>query len=264
MKRSRKGQGGQGNRGGNEWSALKSPAGRQIQGVLNGNGVTVTREQDVKHLWFCGCYGKGVLSRSQAERLRSRGDRYGPSPTEENPFHGTASRNQLPALKPVLGVSNEPCHLTPEETVYLMQHEQCLTLVPPQSVAEVRAYFSARHARFQELYFAYQHYRGLGWIVRAGSKMGVDLVLYQDHPGREHALHSVLVQPESARLSWPELLGLGRVSESVRKTLLLCRVLLDEDGESGRVAQELVYTRWATNRTRNGAYGAEADNWSDD
>ena len=98
--------------------------------------------------------------------------------------------------------------------------------------------------------------------------MGVDWVLYQDHPGREHATHSIIVQEVAETMSWPELLGIGRVSENVRKTLVLCRVSLhagslEEVVANSRIEEELVYKRWATNRTRDGEYGVEAV-WSDD
>jgi hypothetical protein len=67
MERSiKKRKSGNNNRG---WSALKSPSGKLFSGVLNGNGLIVGAEQDVKDLWFHGCYGKGLMSRSRADRL---------------------------------------------------------------------------------------------------------------------------------------------------------------------------------------------------
>ena len=125
------------------------------------------------------------------------------------------------------------------------------------------------HGRFRLLYFAYHHYRQLGWVVRGGSKMGVDMVLYEDHPGAVHATHSVMVQEEAVMMTWPELLGIGRVSENVRKTLVLCRVHLrgdtmDDVLRSSMVVDELVYKRWATNRTRDGQWGDDDADWSDD
>jgi tRNA-splicing endonuclease subunit Sen2 len=184
-----------------------------------------------------------------------------------NPFHGSGAVQSPRAL---LNTDCEPCHLTPEETLYLAHVEQCLRIEPAMSSPELWSYFSQHHERFALLYFVYQHYRQLGWVVRAGSKMGVDWVLYQDHPGAVHAQHSVIVQEQSEAMSWPELLGIGRVSENVRKTLVLCRVELakeetdiDELVGKSSVLEELVYRRWATNRTRDGN-GEDEPDWSGD
>ena len=87
-----------------------------------------------------------------------------------------------------------------------------------------------------------------------------------------HAQHSVLVlDAEQPPPAWPELLGIGRVSENVRKTLVLCRVRapaapasLQQTLAEGCVVEELAYRRWATNRTRDaGQEDAEPD-WSND
>lgn len=159
-------------------SSLHSPRRLQVQAELNGNGALVRSEQQGRDLWTHGCFGKGVMSRSRAERLGPQpGKQRREAPTAANPFHGSASAARSP--HELLGVAHEPVQLTPEETLYLMSADECLTLAPPQSVEEAWRHFAGGQARLGLLYFAYQHYRGLGWIVRAGSKMGVDLVLYQ-------------------------------------------------------------------------------------
>ena len=251
-------------------TSLRSPSSLRVRAELHGNGSTVLGEADGRALWSHGCFGKGMLSRSRAERYeRASGGKRAvrEPPSAASPFHGTAP---VRAAAPVLGVSYEPVLLTPEETLYLMHCEKCLETVPPKSAEETWIFFKAMHARIPLLFFAYLHYRRLGWVVRAGSKMGCDLVLYEDHPGAVHATHSVLVLDASQALpSWPELLGIGRVSENVRKTLVMCRVrvageTLAEVERDSAVVEETVYRRWATNRTRDeGGADAEPD-WSDD
>ncbi len=250
-------------------SSLQSPRRLQVQAELNGIGALVLSEQQGRDLWTHGCYGKGVLSRSRAERLTPQQQQRREAPTAANPFHGSGP---VRSPRELLGVAHEPVQLTPEETLYLLSAEECLVLVPPLGAEEAWEHFGRGQARLGLLYFAYQHYRGLGWVVRAGSKMGVDLVLYQDNPGLVHAQHSVLVL-DAARPppAWPELLGIGRVSENVRKTLVLCRVRappapasLRQTLAEGCVVEELAYRRWATNRTRDaGQEDAEPD-WSVD
>ena len=85
---------------------------------FNGNGSLVKNDADVSALWRHGCYGKGILSRSRADRLRGKGAPKKPTP--ENPFHG---KGNVRPLNPVLGIDSEPAQLTPEETIYLMHVE---------------------------------------------------------------------------------------------------------------------------------------------
>lgn len=268
-------------RGGAGESSLRSPAGLAIEAELSGNGALVRSEQQAAALWSHGCFGKGLLSRSRPERLEggepakraksAKGGKERPRPTSDNPFHGTALERPR-TLAALLGTQHEPVHLMPEETLYLMHAERCLTLtgVPPDFGPEqLWAHFAGLQQRFPLLYFAYVHYRRQGWVVRAGSKMGCDLTLYQDNPAKMHAQHSVLVLDARAPMpSWPELLGIGRVSENVKKNLLLCRVELPDRPTTtlanifeARVVHELRYSRWAPSSTREEA-GSTPD-WPD-
>ncbi len=252
--------------GSHQRSSLKSPCGLSLVGELNGNGCLVKSASDCESLWTHGCFGRGLMSRSRPERLSALAQRREAS-SAAAPFYGSGP---VKSPQELLGVPNEPVHLTPEETIFLMHAQDCLRLEPARSIEQVWKYFAELHPRLPLLYFAYQHYRKLGWIVRAGSKMGCDLVLYQDNPGLVHAQHSVLVLDNALPLpSWPELLGIGRVSENVRKTLVMCRIqlgpsvqTLDDVLNGSFVAEELVYRRWATNRTRDD--NGEEPDWSDD
>ncbi len=183
-------------------SSLKSPSCLSIVAELNGNGSVVKEEEDCQKLWTHGCFGRGLMSRSRPERLTSQYQRRDAT-TAANPFYGSGP---VKSPKELLGVLNEPVHLTPEETLYLMT-QSCLRLEPVMAVEDVWRYFVVGQPRLPLLHFAYHHYRRLGWVVRAGSKMGCDLILYQDNPGLVHAQHSACVRQfpadaKLARASW--------------------------------------------------------------
>jgi len=78
-------------------------------------------------------------------------------------------------------------------------------------------YFAARYA-------VYHHFRSKGWVVRPGVKFGADFLLYKDGPVYYHASYSVLVQTHSKKISWVELSGLNRVTESAHKELIVAHV----------------------------------------
>lgn len=48
-------------------------------------------------------------------------------------------------------------------------------------------------ATFPALYFAYRHYRDIGFVVRCGTKFGVDFLLYKFGPTHYHGIRSVKV-----------------------------------------------------------------------
>lgn len=198
-----------------------------------------------------GCYGRGLLSRSRPERLE-RGDRLQRRTTAANPFHG---QGVVVPLAPVVGVDVEPVVLSAVETLYLAHAERCLAGL---DAASLWARFAETQPRFALLYFVYHHYRQLGYVVRAGGKFGGDFVLYEDHPERCHAQYTVLAQDvrSEPNMSWPELLGVGRVAENVSKQLMWCRVHLElgpsvEHMVAHSTMEELSYERWAPNATRD-------------
>lgn len=87
------------------------------------------------------------------------------------------------------------------------------------------------------LYISYHYYRGKGWIVRQGLKMGADWSLYIHGPVFEHSEYEVVVYPDFSQikgliyspkqhlLTVNAILRLTRVSNSVRKRLLICYVV---------------------------------------
>jgi tRNA intron endonuclease, catalytic C-terminal domain len=47
--------------------------------------------------------------------------------------------------------------------------------------------------RFCCLYAVFAYFTALRWVVREGSKLGVDFLLYQDTAERRHSVYSVIV-----------------------------------------------------------------------
>ncbi|KAI8335029.1 hypothetical protein BC941DRAFT_75067 [Chlamydoabsidia padenii] len=83
--------------------------------------------------------------------------------------------------------------------------------------------------KFAIHYVAYHYYRSQGWTPKDGLKFGVDFVLYQFGPTYRHAEFAVVVIPisqdqQSTPYTWTHLLGLNRVCNQVKKTLVLCYV----------------------------------------
>lgn len=62
------------------------------------------------------------------------------------------------------------------------------------SLDDVYAYLIAQNERFPLRYAAYHHFRHKGWVVRPGSTMGVDFLLYKDGPPFTHSSFMVLIR----------------------------------------------------------------------
>lgn len=85
-------------------------------------------------------------------------------------------------------------------------------------------------------YAAYHYLRAKGWVVRGGHPLGCDWLVYRLGPPFYHASYTVRVEVvdgltglamEKDRVqpvTWKQLLGLSRLSESVNKEMLVARV----------------------------------------
>lgn len=131
-------------------------------------------------------------------------------------------------------------------------------------------------------YVVYHHYRSLGWVVRGGTKFGVDFLLYNRGPVFTHAEFAIMILPSYSDPSWSEnetmtayvkskekrnwswLHCVNRVNSQVKKTLILVYVDIPSaipmeveeelgiDGVLGRYkVREIVLRRWLSNRSRD-------------
>lgn len=132
---------------------------------------------------------------------------------------------------------------------------------------------------FMLSYVAYHHFRSLGWVVRAGTKFGVDFLLYNRGPVFSHAEFGVMIMPSYSHEYWQSKEGkaerrikeqkdwwwlhcVNRVQSQVKKSLVLCYVEVPppfgNESDVTDVAQvlkgykvrEFVIRRWLMNRSR--------------
>ncbi len=76
-------------------------------------------------------------------------------------------------------------------------------------------------SNFEELYLVYEDMRSQGFVVRSALKYGADFAVYRTRPGLEHAPFLVKLVSRGQTLDPGDIIGWGRISHSVRKTLLL-------------------------------------------
>jgi tRNA-splicing endonuclease subunit Sen2 len=145
---------------------------------------------------------------------------------------------------------------------------------------EISSSLPAPDSAFMLSYVAYHHFRSLGWVVRAGTKFGVDFLLYNRGPVFSHAEFAIMIMPSYSHEFWQTEEGkrsrsiqehkdwwwlhcVNRVQSQVKKSLVLCYVEIpppvrDEKVGSTDVAtllkgykvREFVIRRWLMNRSR--------------
>ncbi len=118
---------------------------------------------------------------------------------------------------------NVPLELSLIEAMYLAREGLLKVFLGSQeiSVEELREIVGKTFNNFEELYRVYEDIRSQGFTVRSALKYGADFAVYRLRPGLEHAPFLVKVVPKNQVLDPGDLIGWGRISHSVRKTLLL-------------------------------------------
>jgi|ECHnycMinimDraft_1075156.scaffolds.fasta_scaffold00005_9 tRNA-intron endonuclease len=129
-------------------------------------------------------------------------------------------------IKKPKGEFKSPLELALVEALYLME----------KGILKVR--FNGKEMTYDELkdhsvrvignflpnYIVYKDLRDNGLVVKSGIKFGADYAVYRIAPGKEHAPFLVEVLVENQKLSPSILISFGRVSHSVKKTLVLALV----------------------------------------
>ncbi|KAI8056491.1 tRNA intron endonuclease [Gilbertella persicaria] len=238
-----------------------------------GRFVWIHDQTSITQLYHAGSFGKGSLSRSQAtwftRTLKQNSNSLEDITTERrkkrrqqhNIDHSTSSVLKL--LDFTLHQDVEKFQLDLYEAFFLVYGLNALTIQDskqtPLSIQDCWHTFCKADSSFHFKYAAYHYYRSLGWVPKNGSKFGVDFVLYQRGPSFRHADYAVVIMPvytdKEEQKSWQWLLRLNRVSNQVKKTLVLCHVTIPTTITSHLQLNEysikqVTYERWSPQRNR--------------
>lgn len=190
-------------------------------------------------LWKEGFFGKGTLSRGAPTwALRKHLENQSESLYEYR--NKSKIGDQYSANEEYILSSEEAFYLCTVDRLRIMTHEsEYLTL------KELWDYFSkgsdAGFDDFKELsprfpirFAVYNYYRKKKWVVRQGLKYGADFVLYEKGPSVDHSKYVVVIIPITNQnnyltRNWTWVLRMSRLCSQVRKTLILCFVVLPKD-----------------------------------
>lgn len=123
--------------------------------------------------------------------------------------------------------------LSMEEAFYLFYVLKCIQIVAENELTDKNGeqlwmYMSSSRQNFPYFFKAYSHLRLKNWVVKSGSRYGVDFVAYRHHPRLVHSEYAVLVlsgNVDDGRLRvWSDYECTLRLCGSVAKTLLVLHV----------------------------------------
>ncbi|MCS7103004.1 MAG: tRNA-intron lyase [Candidatus Korarchaeum sp.] len=128
-------------------------------------------------------------------------------------------------------VYNSPLQLSLVEALYLVSKGKMEVREPKGDVLgieELRRRFSQvrDNSRIKEV--VHNYWRDMGYVPKAGSKYGVDYIIYERGPGLEHAPYLCIASPLDGKVRPVDLIRAGRLATSVRKELVVSLVSDDE------------------------------------
>ncbi|KYQ60242.1 tRNA-splicing endonuclease subunit Sen2 [Trachymyrmex zeteki] len=161
------------------------------------------------------------------------------------PDSDSDTENYLKNVKPRIENEGFPIrealHLTFEETFFLLFGLGCLQLIHfDGSLLDINStwlYFCKEKPDFIQKYVVYHYYRSKGWVVKPGLKYGGDFLLYKEGPPFYHASYIVIIEVADAdslvidptmssrSITWNNLFGFERLSETAAKEILFAQVL---------------------------------------
>lgn len=129
-------------------------------------------------------------------------------------------------------VYESPIQLSLVEALYLVSKGKMEVRDPGDNVLgidELRERFSQvrDNAKIKEVVHGY--WRDLGYVPKAGSKYGVDYIVYERGPGLEHAPYLCIASPLDGRVRPVDLIRAGRLATSVRKELVVSLVSSNDE-----------------------------------
>ncbi|XP_066587191.1 tRNA-splicing endonuclease subunit Sen2 [Prorops nasuta] len=197
------------------------------------------------------------------------------------PDSDSDTEDYLKTIRPQIKATNFPIketlHLTSEESFFLLFGLGCLRIVNFDgsllNINDTWHYFCKIEENFIEKYVVYHYFRSKGWVVKPGLKYGGDFLLYKQGPPFYHASYIVIIDTldsdtytrnpslPSLKMTWNNLFGLERLSETAAKEILFAQVLWPssiprsncfESPEvlSNFLVKELLWRRWNPKQTR--------------
>ena len=210
-------------------------------------GLLLTCPEEVRALYGNGAFGEVLVNRRLEDQARPLVADWTPGCDElqstgaeegEKPMSWAQLKESKQTKKTEETEETEELFLELSEAFFLSYALGCLIVCDGQtelSLLQQWRQFSRLQADFPVLYRVYHHYRSRGWVVRAGSTLGADWVLYKGSPAHSHSTYGVrvemvdrregkVVKDVVKRLSWADILGASRVMGAVKKDLLVARV----------------------------------------
>ncbi|XP_024892334.1 tRNA-splicing endonuclease subunit Sen2 [Temnothorax curvispinosus] len=209
------------------------------------------------------------------------------------PDSDSDTENYLKNIKPRIENEGFPVrealHLTFEETFFLLFGLGCLQVIHfDGSLLDINRawlYFCKEKPDFLQKYVVYHYYRSKGWVVKPGIKYGGEFLLYKEGPPFYHASYIVIIEVADAdslvvdptmssrSMTWNNLFGFERLSETAAKEILLAQVLwpssvprdISETSPeilSEFTVREVLWRRWNPKQHREDVPTEEEDDYS--
>ncbi|CAD5206162.1 unnamed protein product [Bursaphelenchus okinawaensis] len=145
-----------------------------------------------------------------------------PLEEEEEAVGGIRLMNNNMGYEWIEKTANEKLFLSPEEALYLLVENKIV--VKGWSLEKLWSHW--RSLKLAKRFFAYKHFRDLGWIVKSGLVFGGDFSLYKYHPEQCHSSVVVRLDVKPGSL---EVVSLKRELKNVKKALFVVCVDIEND-----------------------------------
>jgi len=164
------------------------PHGREYEAIVVGARSLVFSPEGVEEIYSAGFYGKPFGVKKPKPGVRYRG----------------------------------PLELSMLETLYLCEKGVVKLILSGSEIScgDFKTYAAKIAPDFELHYTVYRDLRDRGYVVRSGMKFGVAFALYEKGPGLEHAPYLVEVVGLESPVDPIMIVRTGRLSHSVRKTLI--------------------------------------------
>lgn len=180
-----------------------------IQGHLIEQTILIKSYEEAKELWSLNCYGYNLLSKGEPQ----------PHPSSHSQSSYGLSLNSLS----LHSLCEELYSVSLVEAYYLLKYTPHLFELKHHSLASAYQAFCTLQGTFQVDWLVYESLKQASWIVKNGSKYGVQHLLYTENPGQGHSIYGVLLEEEQGP-SWHHLVSVIRTLDQVKKKLMVCSV----------------------------------------